>query len=91
MVAHAYEVIPTVRVDGELDAVVVKITDTGDSSVAAGDRYKHTVNHNLGRVPVGCMVQMSDGFTRVKVVSADSQKITVQFEAARLYVHLRIW
>jgi hypothetical protein len=90
-IKHAYEAIKEVKPDGDIDAVVVKIQNTGDSGVVETDRYKHTVNHGLNRVPVGCVVIMSDDFTNVKTVDKDSQKIIVQFDKARAYVHLRIW
>ena len=80
-----------VRDDGDMDAVVYRIQDTGDSSVVAGDRYKHTINHNLNRVPIGCQIIMSDDFANVKVIEKDRQKIIIQFDTARADVNLRIW
>ena len=74
-----------------IDATVVKIPNTGDSSVVAGDRYRHRISHQLNRVPVEATVVYSDAFTQVKVISADEKEIIVQFDQPRALVHLRIW
>jgi hypothetical protein len=79
------------RKDGDIDAIMYQINDTGDSSVASGDRYKHTINHTLGRVPVGCQIIMTDTEINMYVLEKDDNKIIVKFNAARADVTIRIW
>ena len=92
MPKHATEINYTnVIKDGDFDAVVVRIRDTGSSLINTYDRYKHTITHGLNREPVGCMVIMSNKICNVKVVSKDSTKIIVQFTAEHADINLRIW
>jgi len=87
---HAKHVRKTVTHDGDFDAVVISL-DTGKSSIASGDRYKHTIYHNLGREPVGAQIILSDGETNMYVVQKDATKIIVKFTAANINVNVRIW
>ena len=80
-----------VRVDGDIDAVVVNIPNTGFSGVVANDRYKHVINHNLKRDPIGCQIIMSNEICNVKVLDYDKNKIIIQFDVANANVNLRIW
>jgi hypothetical protein len=91
MTAHSRKIDNNVRTDGDLDAVVVLIPDTGDSSIITDDRYRHVIRHGLRRVPVGCQVIMSDDFVNVRVLAKNDNDITVQFDRARSYVNMRIW
>ena len=91
MIRHLTTISRTAKPDGDLNAAVIQIPDTGDESVIESDRYRHTIAHGLGRVPVGCMVQLSDKDCRVKVLSSDQNKIEVQFTAEHANVNLRIW
>ena len=91
MIKQASTVTKIPEKDGDTDAVVVTL-DTGDSSVVANDRYKHIIDHNLGRLPVGCQITWSDteGLS-VYVVTQNENNITVKFNQARALVNLRIW
>lgn len=92
IIKHFNDIDTNVRYDGNFDEAIVRINDTGSSSIVPdGDRYKHTINHGLQRIPIGCQVIMSDEFTNVRVIERDKQKIIVQFDKARAFVHLRIW
>ena len=92
VVRHTTEALRNqVRTDGDIDAVVYRIQDTGTNEEVAGDRYRHTISHNLRRVPIGCHVIMADDFVNVKVLEKDENKIIVQFDTARADVNLRIW
>lgn len=90
-VHHAREITTNRRTDGEFDAVVVKIDNTGSASAAAADRYRHTIAHGLGRIPVGCQVIHKDKDCDVYVASSDANQITVVFTAAEAAVNVRIW
>jgi hypothetical protein len=92
MIKHATE-IPTSEVikDGDIDAIVCKIADTGSSITPVLDRYKHVIYHGLGRDPIGCMVIYSDKICNVQVLSSDKNQITVQFTAENASVNVRIW
>ena len=79
------------RDNGDIDGIVYRIKNTGDPSVYYKDRYRHTINHNLNREPIGCMIIQSDDFVNVKVIEKDSNKIIVQFDTARADVTLEIW
>jgi len=91
MIRHSYEVIETQLCDGDIDAVVVRINNTGDSGAAAADRYRHVIDHNLHREPVGCLIQWKDAACDVYVADQNTNNITVVFNAARAKVNLRIW
>jgi hypothetical protein len=88
---HAKEIFTEPKRDGDTDAIVVRIPNTGDASIVVGDRYVHRIDHNLGRIPVGCQIIMSDAPCGVCVISKDESGILIQFDAARVDVHLRIW
>lgn len=88
---HAKEIIEEVRKDGDINAVVIRIRDTGDRSAPEVDRYRHVINHGLARVPVGCQVIKSDKMVRMKTVSSDKTNIIVQFDKDHADVNLRIW
>lgn len=91
MIHHAREILTTVQTDGDHDAVVVSIPNTGVAAAAAADRYRHTIVHGLGRVPIGCQVIHKDKDCDVYVVSADENQIVVKFTAAEAAVNVRIW
>lgn len=91
LVMHATEATSTPRQDGDINAVVVRVRDTGDRTSRRSDRYRHEINHGLGRVPVGCQVILSDSPVQVYVVTSDRQKIVVKFTEQRVDVNLRIW
>ena len=80
-----------IRDDGDMDAIVYRINNTGDPSVVCGDRYTHTITHNLTRVPIGCEIIMRDDFVNMRVLDKDDRKLIVQFDTARADVTLRIW
>ena len=88
---HAHEVLTTPRRDGDIDAVVVRIDNTGSASAVATDRYRHQIAHGLGRVPVGCQVIFKDAACDVYVLSGDANQIDVRFTAAEVAVNVRIW
>jgi hypothetical protein len=87
---YSTEILPIVRRDGDTNAVVVGL-DTGDSSVAESDRYRHTIIHGLGRIPVGCQIILNDAPVNMYVMSSDYQKITIKFDASHVSVNIRIW
>lgn len=88
---HAHDILTTLAVDGDLDAVVVRIPDTGTRESRCKDRYRHTISHGLGRVPVGCQIIMQDAPCQVAVLSKNEQKIVIQFTEERVDVNVRIW
>lgn len=88
---HAREAIDKVLRDGDFDAVVYRIRNTGDRGDPSDDRYRHTINHGLSRVPVGCQIIMCDEFLRMKIINRDKSNIIVQFDKDRADVTLRIW
>lgn len=92
MPKHATEIGYTnVVKDGDFDAIVYRVRDTGSSLAVVSDRYKHTIEHGLNREPVGCEIIMKDKTCDVFVVSKDSNKIVVQFTAEHADVNIRIW
>jgi len=92
LIRHGTEAINgIVRGDGDIDAVNYRIQNTGDSSVVAGDRYKHTIHHGLKRIPIGCMVIMTDANIDFYVLEKDKDKIIVKFDTARADITLTIW
>ena len=91
IVRRAKEVVTTPRTDGQIDAVVVRIDNTGDSGAPAADRYLHLIEHNLGRNPVGCAIMWTDKDVRVYVVSQDENRISVRFTDGGATVNLEIW
>lgn len=92
MIKHATEIPATEAIkDGDHDAVVFRIRDTGSSIIPPTDRYKHTIYHGLGREPVGCQVILSDKICNVMVVSRDINQITVKFDVENADVNIRIW
>jgi hypothetical protein len=50
-----------------------------------------TLPNELGRVPVGCQIIKKNKDCDVFIVSADANKIVVQFTAAHADVNLRVW
>jgi hypothetical protein len=52
---------------------------------------KMTLPNELGRVPVGCQIIKKNKDCDVFIVSADANKIVVQFTAAHADVNLRVW
>ena len=88
---HATEATPVVRKDGDFDAVIVQISNTGASGAVEQDRYRHTITHGLGRVPVGCCIIHKDAPCDVYVLSSNENEISVKFTAAETSVNLRIW
>lgn len=91
VISHERDIITTVRRDGDLDAAVVRVDNTGSASAATEDRYRHTIVHGLGRVPVGCQVILKDKDCDVYVISSNENQITVRFTAAEASVNVRIW
>jgi len=107
MIRHTYDAREILTTDGDIDAVVIKIRNTGDSTVkydgakwmgpgsdettTIRENYIHTINHSLKREPVGCQVIWADEFVNVKVESQDTNNIKVVFDTARANVNLRIW
>lgn len=87
---HAFEVIETQRKDGDFNAVVIKL-GTGDAGVATKELYRHVIDHNLGRAPVGCQIIMSSAICNVCVIDKNENNITIKFDTARVDVNLRIW
>lgn len=90
-IRHETEILETTRRDGDIDAVVVKISNTGDSGAVAAERYRHTIDHNLKRLPVGAQIIWADDIVGMKVVAQSTTSITVVFDTARAQVNLRIW
>jgi hypothetical protein len=92
MVKHATEIpINDTARDGDHDAIVYRVRDTGSSLAPVLDRYKHVIFHGLGREPIGCMVILSDKICNVKVVNKNENQIIVQFTAEHADVNVRIW
>lgn len=92
MVKHATELpISEIIRDGDHDAIVVRIRDTGSSLAPVSDQYKHTIIHGLGREPIGCQIIMSDKICNIKAVDKDRNKIIVQFTAEHADVNVRVW
>jgi hypothetical protein len=78
-------------VDAEsVDTYLVNL-DTGDSTASDKDKYRHVINHGLGRVPDGCQIIMSDKECQVYVISANAQTITVRFSSDHASVKLKVW
>jgi hypothetical protein len=91
MIRKANEITGTPRRNGDHDAIVVRIDNTGNSASPSADQYLHVIEHNLGREPVGCMVVWADGDVRVYVVGQNGNTITVRFTAGNITAHLEIW
>jgi hypothetical protein len=92
VIHHAREALTTVQTDGDLDAVVVHIPTTGMDTVESDtDRYRHTIVHGLGRVPIGCMMIHQSGECDMYVVSATENEIVVKFTNAEVSANVRIW
>lgn len=86
MISHAKEVLKDIRLDGEIDAIVYNIEDTG----AADTGYQ--ISHNLGREPVGCIIQLKDNACDVyKGAIWNSNTIEVKFTVANANINIRIW
>jgi hypothetical protein len=82
---HATEVLDIIRRDGDIDAVVYRIKDTNTTDTV------HQIQHGLGRVPVGCVVQKADADCGVYVMRENTELIEVKFTAASADVNIRIW
>ena len=86
MIEHAKEVLKEVRKDGDIDAIVYNIPDTG----AADTGYQ--ISHNLGREPVGCLLQLKDrACDAYKGSTWSANTIEVKFTVANTNVNIRIW
>jgi hypothetical protein len=71
---------------------VVRIDNTGSADAVDEDRYRHTIIHGLGRVPVGCRVILAEGGDcNLYVISSDANQIVVRFTAAEVAANVRIW
>lgn len=91
-IKHLTDITTTPRVDGDFNAIVVQITDTGArDGVIDSDRYVHTINHGLNRVPIACQIIMKSKPVDVYVLSKDKNKIVIKFTEQRADVNLRIW
>jgi hypothetical protein len=91
MISHAKRITRAAIADGDIDAVIVQLSDTGSGAKDANARYRHIVEHSLGRVPVGCQIIMSNKFCNVKVISKNENFVDVQFDAEHAEINLRIW
>ena len=91
IIRHLRKIATTVSRDGDHDAVVVRIDNTGDSGAPAEERYLQTIVHGLGREPVCCRVMWADGETSVYVVRQDTNSITVKFTAPNITCNLEIF
>lgn len=91
IIRKAREITTTVRKNGDIDAVVVRVDNTGDSGSPIADRYLHVIEHNLGREPVGCQIVWCDADVRVYVDGQDSNRISVRFTGGGATVNLEIW
>lgn len=86
LVKFAHVVDSVSRKDGETDARVFRIQNTGDADT------DYAVAHGLGRVPVGCVIQLSSVDCRVYKGSVwDSTNAYLKFTAANADVNIRIW
>lgn len=86
MIRHAPEIFKDIRKDGEIDAVVIKVEDTG----TAGASYQ--IIHGLGRVPVGCIIQLKNKDCDVYKGNVwNNSTIEVKFTASNANINLRIW
>lgn len=86
MIRHAAEIQKTIRGDGEIDAVVIKIDDTGSANTP------YQIAHGLGRVPVGCIIQLKNKDCDVYKGSVwGTNTIEVKFSSANANINMRIW
>jgi len=73
------------RKDGDMDAFVMRIPDTGTKNVL----YK--VNNPLGRAPVGVITIKRNIDCNVLCADVDSNSITLKFTADNSDVTIRVW
>jgi hypothetical protein len=85
MIVHAHEATKDWKRDGDLDAMVVHVADTG------AEIGPMVFSNQLGRVPVGVQIIRKNKACDVVMTAADQNKITVEFTAPHADVNLRIW
>jgi len=74
------------RRDGDFGAAVVRIQNTGDADA------DYPLNHGLGRIPIGCTIQLASVDCRVYKGSVwNEEKIYLKFTASNADVNIRIW
>ncbi len=84
-IKHASEAIDLAKKDGDFNAVIVRIPDNG----IAGEL--NVIDHNLGRIPVGCQIILKNAACDVYVVTSNENNIVVKFTVSRVDLNLRIW
>jgi len=77
--------------DGDMDGIIVRIDNTGDSSVAASDRYRHEIYHGLKRVPIGAQIIWKNKIVDMYVEAQNEQRIVLRFNTDYARVHVNIW
>jgi len=86
MIQHAPEVKTTLTKDGDIDAKVYRIRDTGVAGTVT------QLVHNMGHIPVGCIVQLSNKECQVYRGSVwNSTTVEMKFTADNADVNIRIW
>lgn len=83
---HATEIITSIRKDGDFDAAVLRIQDTGTADT------DYPITHSLGRTPVGVDLIKKSASCDVYAGSVwNSTVIYVKFTASNADVNIRIW
>jgi len=84
-IKHIKDAITKWQIDGDLDAAVIRIPDTGAAVTSV------VLPNKIGRVLVGCQIIKKNKDCDVFIISATADKIVVQFTAAHADINLRIW
>lgn len=71
--------------DGNIEAFVIRISNTGASDT------DYLIDNPLGRVPVGVQIIMANKACNVIVKDKSESKIVLQFDNEFCDINLRVW
>lgn len=85
MVSALKNILTTWQTDGDFDAAVIAIHDTGSADI------DYVLSNPLGRNPIGCQIIRKNKACDVFITQSSTSSIVVRFTAANVDLNLRVW